>query len=128
MPTQPNAKLLTDYRKHAITFLSFWGKEKLSTQENLFDVIQRFTRRFVVDNNVGWFELSATSQNADVAFILGTTADKEAWRLRALLENPDGSPKARTNVFMFGWKSPTPKDILYGHRTPLLVISLANDN
>ncbi len=120
--------LPADYRKHAITFLSFWGKEELSTQENLFEVIQRFARRFVVDNNVDWLELSAAPENADTAFVLGTTADKEAWRLRALLETPDGTPKIRLNVFMFGWRSPTPKDILCGHRTPLLLISRLDEH
>src|SRR5712692_1480883 len=106
MPMPTSSRLPADYKKHAITFLSFWGKEKLSTQENLFEVIQRFSRRFVVDNNVDWFELSAATENADTAFVLGTTADKESWQLGALLENQDGSPKIRPNVFMFGWKSP----------------------
>ena len=112
-----------DYKKHAITFLSFWGKEKLSTQENLFEVIQRFARRFVVDNHVDWFELSAAPNNANAAFILGTTADKEASPLRLLLEGKAGTPKVRQNVFLFGMKSPTAHDAFCGHRTPLLVIS-----
>lgn len=118
-----SSRLPTDHKKHAITFLSFWGKEKLSTQENLFEVIQRFARRFVVDNHVDWFGLSAAPDDANTAFILGTTADKEASPLRLLLEGKAGTPKVRQNVFLFGMKSPTAYDAFYGHRTPLLVIS-----
>ena len=70
-----NCKLPPDYKRHAITFLSFYGKEKLSTQENLFEAIQKFPRRFVVDNNIDWPDLSTATENVDTAFILGTTAD-----------------------------------------------------
>ena len=115
--------LPADRRKHAITFLTFWGKEMLSTQDNVFEQIQKCDRRFVVDNNIDWFELSAAPGNANAAFILGTTADKESSPLRLLLERGDGTPKVRDNVFLFGMKSPTAQDVLCGHRTPLLVIS-----
>jgi hypothetical protein len=109
--------------KHAITFLSFYGKEKLSTQANLFEIIQAFERRFVVDNHIDWFGLSAVSPNSNTAFILGTTADRESSPLKLLLEDKSGKPKVRQNVFLFGMKSPTQEDILAGHRTPLLAIS-----
>ena len=59
MLNRSNFKLPVDYRKHAITLLTYWGNEKLSTQENLFEAIQKCERRFVVDNNIDWFELSA---------------------------------------------------------------------
>jgi hypothetical protein len=120
---QHNCKLPADYRQHALTFLSFYGKERLSTQENLFEVIKKCEPRFVVDNNINWFELSASPGYANAAFILGTTTDKEASPLRLLLERKDQTPKIRPNVFLFGMKSPTPEDALAGHRTPLLVIS-----
>jgi hypothetical protein len=71
-------KLQADYKKHAITFLTFYGKEKLSTRGNLFEVIQKFERRFVVDNHIDWFGLSGLPENSNVAFILGTTTDKPA--------------------------------------------------
>jgi hypothetical protein len=116
-------KLPVDFKKHAITFLSFAGKEKLSTQENLFEVIQKFERQFVVDNHIDWFGLSAVPENSNTAFILGTTADRESSPLRLLLEDKSGKPKIRQNVFLFGMKSPTQEDILAGHLTPLLVIS-----
>lgn len=118
-----NFKLPPDYKKHAITFLSPWGKEKLSTQDNLFEAIQRFERRFVVDTHIDWLELSACPENANTAFILGMTMDHETWRLQALVENPDGSPKVRQNVFQFGYRSPPPKDVLHGHITPQLIIA-----
>lgn len=118
-----NYRLPADYKKHAITFLTFYGKEKLSTQENLFEVIQKFERRFVVDNHIDWFGLSGAPENSKTAFILGTTADRESSPLRLLLENKSGKPKVRHNVFMFGMKSPAQEDILAGHLTPLLVIS-----
>ena len=118
-----NIRLPANYNKHAITFLSFYGKEKLSTQENLFEVIQTFERRFVVDNHVNWFDLSGMCHNSNTAFILGTTADRESSPLKLLLEDKNGKPKVRQNVFAFGMKSPTHEDILAGHRTPLLVIS-----
>jgi len=113
--------------KHAITFLSFYGKEKLSTQENLFEVIQKFEQRFVVDNHINWFELSGIPENSKTAFIVGTTADKESSPLRLLLEDASGKPKIRKNVFLFGMKSPNPDDILAGHRTPFLIISRLDD-
>src|SRR6266404_840788 len=118
-----NRKLSADYREHALTFLSFYGKEKLSTQGNLYEVIQKCERRFVIDNNIDWFDLSAVPGNSNAAFILGTSADKEASPLRLLLERKDQTPKIRLNVFLFGMKSPTAEDVLAGHRTPLLVIS-----
>jgi len=116
-------KLPVDYEKHAITFLSFYGKELLSTQGNLFEVIQKSARRLVVDNHIDWFRLSGLLDNSNTAFILGTTTDRESSPLRLLVEDKFGNPKVRQNVFMFGMKSPTHEDILDGHRTPLLVIS-----
>lgn len=113
----------TDFWKHAITFLTFSGKEKLSTQGNLFEAIQAFERRVVVDNHVDWFGLSGKPENSNTAFILGTTADRESSPLHLLVEDSSGKQKVRDNVFMFGMKSPTHEDILAGHRTPLLVIS-----
>jgi|GEM_PF-2121590 len=121
MATPP--KLPPDFRKHAITFMSFLAEEKLSTQDNLFEVIQGFPRRFVVDSHIDWLEFSAAPESADAAFILGTTISKEASPLHLLLETKTGAPKIRNNVFMFGLKAPGPKDILAGHRTPFLVIT-----
>ncbi len=95
----------------------------LSTQRNLFDAIQSFERRVVVDNHIDWFGLSGLPENSNTAFILGTTTDRESSPLNLLLEDLSGKPKVRKNVFMFGMKSPTHEDILAGHRTPLLVIS-----
>lgn len=126
MPT--SFKLPPGYRKHAITFLTFYAKEKLSTQENLFEKIQEFPKRFVVDNNIAWPKFSAASENANVAFILGTTVDKEASPLWGMLEDVHKNPKIRNNVFMFGMKSPTRDDVLAGHRTPLLVISRLDES
>lgn len=121
MRTSAKHELPADYREHALTFLTFYGKEKLSTQHNLFDAIHRYQQRYVVDNNIDWFALSAKSPN--VAFILGTTVDKEASPHRLLLEKSDETSKTRLNVYFFGMKSPTPEDVIAGHRTPLLVIS-----
>lgn len=119
----PSFRLPPDFKKHAITFLTFVGKEMLSTQRNLFDAIQSFERRVVVDNHIDWFGLSGLPENSNTAFILGTTTDRESSPLNLLLEDLSGKPKVRKNVFMFGMKSPTHEDILAGHRTPLLVIS-----
>ena len=119
----PGFQLPSDFMKHAITWLTFAGKEKLSTQENLFDAIQSFERRVVVDNHIDWFGLSGKPENSKTAFILGTTADRESSPLRLLLEDLSGKPKVRKNVFMFGMKSPAHEDILAGRLAPLLVIS-----
>lgn len=116
-------KLPPDYKKHAITFLTFYGKEKLSTQENLLEVINQFPRRFIVDSNIDWTDLSVKTENEDIAFILGTTVDRETSPLRLMLEDCHKNPKVRKNVFMFGMKSPTREDEIAGHRTPLLIIS-----
>jgi hypothetical protein len=117
------SELPPDYKKHGITFLSFLGEERLSTQDNLFEIIQIFGRRLVVDTHIDWFDLSAVPTNANTAFILGTTADKETSPLRFIFENQSGNAKIRPNVFLFGMRSPPPEDILAGHRTPLLIIS-----
>lgn len=117
------SKLPADYKKHAITFLSFDGKEKLSTQENLFEVVQGFGRRVVVDNHIDWHALSSKPKNSKIAFILGTTVDKESSPLRLLLEDVDGNSKIRPNVFMFGMKSPSVEDEFFGFSIPHLVIS-----
>jgi len=93
-PRFTNFMLPAECMKHAITFLSFFGKEKLSTQGNLFEVIQKFGRRFVVDNHIDWFGLSGMPENSNTAFILGTTADKESSPLRLLLEDKSGTPKS----------------------------------
>ena len=105
-----------------MTFLSFWGKEKLSTHGNLLDAMQSFDRRCVVDTHIDWIKLTGLPQNANTAFIIGTTVDHEIPNLKALLLKRDGSPKARQNIFHFGMKSPTTADIRAGHTTPMLVI------
>jgi hypothetical protein len=123
IPMPSNFRLPENYKKHAITFLSFYGKEMLSTQENLFEAILKFKRRFVVDNHIDWFGLSGVPEHSNTAFVLGTIADKESSPLRLLLEGLLAKPKIRQNVFLFGMKSPVQEDILVGFRTPLLVIS-----
>jgi hypothetical protein len=129
MQMTSNFKLPADGAKHAITFLTPNGKEKGSTQGNLFEVIQKYERRFVVDNHIDWFGLSALPENSNVAFILGTTTDRESCSLKSLFEDKTGKPKVRQNVFMFGMQSPkrpTQQEVLAGHLPPLtpdLVIS-----
>jgi hypothetical protein len=112
-----------DINNHAITFLSFGGKERHSTQGNLLDALQLFERRFVVDNHIKWKILSESTENANTAFILGTTMDNENVRIRSLVENRTGVPIIRANVFRFGWKSPTFDDLLIEEHTPMLVIA-----
>jgi len=124
-----NFKLPADGAKHAITFLTPNGKEKGSTQGNLFEVIQNYERRFVVDNHIDWFGLSGLPENSNVAFILGTTTDRETCFLKSLFEDKTGKLKVRQNVFMFGMQSPkrpTQQEVLAGNLPPLtpdLVIS-----
>ena len=115
--------------KHAITFLTPYGKEKGSTQGNLLEAIQKYDRRFVVDNHIDWFGLSRLPENSNVAFILGTTTDREICSLKSLVEDKTRKPKVRQNVFMFGMQSPkrpTQQEVLAGRLPPLtpdLVIS-----
>jgi hypothetical protein len=62
-------RLPADMKKHAITFLTLDGDEMRSTQENLFEVVKRFARCFLVDNNISWFKLARMPDNVDTAFI-----------------------------------------------------------
>ena len=126
MPT--NCKVPPYYMRHAVTFLSFVGENILSTQDNLFEVLQRFDRRFVVDSHINWFQLSVAQENLKTAFVIGTTASKEASPLRFVLETPGLVPKVRQNVFMFGGKDPTPEDIEPGITIPRLLLARLDEH
>jgi hypothetical protein len=118
LPT--NFKLPADFKNHAITFLSLDGEEMLSTQENLFELIQRSNGRFVIDNNIPWFKLSKMPEHVDSAFVLGTTLDHESSPPRLLLEDSCGNPKICQNVFQFGMKTEV---IANGNAIRYLIIS-----
>jgi len=98
-------RLPADLKKHAITFLTLDGDEVLSTQENLFEVVKRFVRRFVVDNNISWLKLAKMPDNVNTAFVLGTTVDHESSPPRFLLEDNCRKPKICHNFFQFGMKT-----------------------
>lgn len=85
-----------------------------------------FSRRLVVDQNVNWLDLSSAPESGNTAFILGTTIHKEASPIRLLVEDKNGVFRTRQNVFNFGVKYPTQKDMEAGYREPMIVITRLN--
>ena len=68
----------------------------------LWDELQSFKFRLVVDNHTPWEKFAKDEAYADVAFILATTALNEKNKLLALCEDGQGHRKAFQNVFLFG--------------------------
>jgi hypothetical protein len=109
------------YRNHAVTVITYFGKLLLSTKDNLFEVITGMDSRYLVDSQIPWETLSALPKNANKAFILGTTVDKERPSSLSLFENKDGL-KVRLNVFLFGMKNAAPEDVPIIGKAPQLWI------
>ena len=91
-----DSKPSIDITKHAVTYLSLDAQHLHSTKENLFDSIQHYKRRYIVDTHIDWFSMSGIPENQRIAFILGTTLDKEISRLHHLIETSDGKLSAVT--------------------------------
>jgi hypothetical protein len=69
----------------------------------LFDYVQSFGKRFIVDNNIPWERYARDHRNRDIAFILGTTVLNERPQLLSLYEDlANGNRKVFRNVFHFG--------------------------
>jgi len=116
-----------EYRNHAITAITFFGKLLLSTKENLFDLINRMENAYLVDSQIPWETLSDLPENTNKAFILGTTIDKERASSLSLFENKDGL-KVRLNVFLFGMRTPRTEDVPFVGRAPQLWIEQLDEH
>ncbi len=110
-----------EFLEHGVTVISLFGKQILSTQGNLFEMIKAMGEAFVVDTHIDWEGLSAKEEHANKAFIIGTTLDKERSHRLSLFENQEG-PKVRHNVFFFGMRSQARQDIPIGGLAPALWI------
>jgi hypothetical protein len=68
----------------------------------LWDEIQSFNERFVVDNHQPWERYARLRANERIAFILGTTVLNERSQLLSVFEDSKGQRKVFHNVFLFG--------------------------
>ena len=121
-------QLPDDAQMNAVTFLTIGGVELCSTQGNLFDLIQTFERRFVVDTHVDWFSLSGDARSSKFAFVIGTTADREASPKRLHVENFNLTPKVRNNVFIFGLRPALEKDVAAGFPEHQLILQRLDEH
>jgi hypothetical protein len=94
--------------RHACLYMNLYGvpldgsKILSPSGTKLWDELQSFKYRFVVDNHSPWEKFAKDETYADVAFVLATTALNEKNKLFALCEDAQGHRKAFQNVFLFG--------------------------
>lgn len=81
--------------------------------KNLWERIQRFDQRFVVDNHVPWDTYAP--ENSHAAFILGTTALSEKNKTLSIFLDSKGKRRAYRNVFLFrAYRNPRNRDSRLG--------------
>jgi hypothetical protein len=96
--------------------------------QNLLKRLQSMDDAYVVDSNIDWLSISGRATASRTGFVLGTTFDKEVYRLQAIFQRPTGERKTRENVFLFGMNFPSDRDVLGGIREPYLMMSLLDKN
>jgi hypothetical protein len=96
--------------RHAYLYMNLYGvpldgsKILSPNGTKLWDELQSFKYRFVVDNHSPWEKFAKDETYAGVAFVLATTAKNERDRLLTLFEDDHGHRKEFSNVFFFGAK------------------------
>ena len=94
--------------RHASLHMNLYGvprdESKILSPKGtkLWDELQSFKYRLVVDNHSPWEKFAKDEAYAGVAFILATTALNENNKFLALCEDRQGHRKAFQNVFLFG--------------------------
>lgn len=116
---QPPMVLQDAWLRHDRTILNLYARPQPCPlhpkSKNLWEEIQKFSEKFIVDNHVPWSQYARRKECANTAFVLGTSALNENTKLMSIFEEPGGKRRAHRNVFLFG-----PRDLEYDQRGCLL--------